>query len=106
MKVRASLLTQMVKNLPGNAGDSGLIPGSGRSPGEGNTTPVFLSGEFHGQMSLAGYGLQSHKEPDMTERLTRYFYKTNPTQTFFFKCHGHKLNFSHQRLEEKYSRAK
>ena len=25
-----------VKNLPANAGDVGLIPGSGRSPGEGN----------------------------------------------------------------------
>ena len=24
----------MVKNLPANAGDLGLIPGSGRSPGE------------------------------------------------------------------------
>ena len=28
-------VAQMVKN-PGNAGDLGLIPGSGRSPGEGN----------------------------------------------------------------------
>ena len=27
----------MVKNLPANAGDAGLIPGSGRSPGEGNS---------------------------------------------------------------------
>ena len=38
--------------------DSGLIPGSGRSPGEGHgkPTPVFLPGESHGQRSLAGYG--------------------------------------------------
>ena len=28
----------MVKNLPANAGDVGLIPGSGGSPGEGNGT--------------------------------------------------------------------
>ena len=28
----------VVKNPPGNAGDAGLIPGSGRSPGEGNGT--------------------------------------------------------------------
>ena len=28
----------MVKNLSANAGDVGLIPGSGRSPGEGMTT--------------------------------------------------------------------
>ena len=27
----------MVKNLPGNAGDMGSIPGSGRSPGEGDS---------------------------------------------------------------------
>ena len=26
----------MVKNPPANAGDAGSIPGSGRSPGEGN----------------------------------------------------------------------
>ena len=28
----------MVKNLPANAGNSGSIPGSGRSPGEEMTT--------------------------------------------------------------------
>ena len=27
------------KNLPANAGDVGLIPGSGRLPGEGNGNP-------------------------------------------------------------------
>ena len=27
----------MVKNLPANVGDMGLIPGLGRSPGEGNS---------------------------------------------------------------------
>ena len=26
----------VVENLPANAGDTGLTPGSGRSPGEGN----------------------------------------------------------------------
>ena len=37
--------------------DMVLIPGLGRSPGEGhgNPTPVFLPREFHGQRSLAGY---------------------------------------------------
>ena len=29
-----------VKNPPTNAGDSGSIPGSGRSPGEGNGNPL------------------------------------------------------------------
>ena len=29
-----------IKNPPANAGDSGLIPGMGRSPGEGNGKPL------------------------------------------------------------------
>ena len=33
----------LVKNLPGNAGDVGLIPGSGRSPGGGNGNPFQYS---------------------------------------------------------------
>ena len=39
----SSLVTQMVKNLPANAGDLGLIPGSGRSPGRGNGYPLQCS---------------------------------------------------------------
>ena len=49
----------MVKNLPANAGDIGLIPGLGRSPGEGNGNlwkpTVFLPERFHGQRGLSGY---------------------------------------------------
>ena len=33
----------MVKNLPANVGDLGLIPGLGRSPGEGNGNPLQYS---------------------------------------------------------------
>ena len=33
----------VVKNLPANAGDAGLIPTSGRSPGEGNGYPLQYS---------------------------------------------------------------
>ena len=36
-----------------NVGDIGSIPGSGRSPGEGNGEPLQYS--CHGQRSLAGY---------------------------------------------------
>ena len=35
--------SSVVKNLPANAGDLGLIPGSGRSPGEGNGNPLQYS---------------------------------------------------------------
>ena len=33
----------MVKNPPANAGDTGSIPGLGRSPGEGNGNPLQYS---------------------------------------------------------------
>ena len=39
----ASLVAQMVKNPPANAGDTGLIPGSGRSPGGGNDNSLQYS---------------------------------------------------------------
>ena len=35
-KKRASMVAQIVKNPTGSGGDSGSIPGSGRSPGEGH----------------------------------------------------------------------
>ena len=49
----------MVKNLPanwGDVGDMGLIPGSGRSHGEGNGSPFQYSWpvKSHGHRSLAG----------------------------------------------------
>ena len=39
----ASLVAQMVKHPPASAGDPGSIPGSGRSPGEGNGNPLQYS---------------------------------------------------------------
>ena len=55
------------------AGDAGLIPGLGRSPGEGNwqLTPVFLPGKkSHGQRSLAGYSPRGHERagPDLVTK--------------------------------------
>ena len=43
---RTSQVALVVKNLPANAGDArdvGLIPGLGRSPGEGNGNPLQYS---------------------------------------------------------------
>ena len=66
----------MVKNLPANVGDVGLIPGSGRSPGEGNNNLLqsgeflsgeFLSGAFHGQRSLVDCCPWGRTESDTTE---------------------------------------
>ena len=39
----ASLVAQTVKSLPANAGDPGLVPRSGRFPGEGNSYPLQYS---------------------------------------------------------------
>ena len=64
---RTSLVAQMVKNLPANAGDPGSIPGSGRSPGEGNAGNPLQ----YGQWSLADYTPWGWKESDTTEQLSR-----------------------------------
>ena len=41
--VWASQVALVVKNPPANTGDVGLIPGSGRSPGEGHGHPLQYS---------------------------------------------------------------
>ena len=65
----------VVKDPPANAGDkrdAGLIPGSGRSPGEGNgNPPQYCCGKSHGQKSLAGYSLRVRKEPDTAIAVTK-----------------------------------
>jgi len=56
-----------------NAGDLGLIPGSGRSPGEGLGYPLQYSClENSGKSGLAGYRPWSRKESDMTEQLALF----------------------------------
>ena len=47
----------------------GSIPGSGRSPGEGNGNPLQYPclENAHGQRSLAGYSSYGRRESDMTE---------------------------------------
>ena len=59
----------VVKNPPTNAGDVGLVLGSGRSPAEGNISSLQYSclENLHGQRSLADYSPWGHRELDMTE---------------------------------------
>ena len=55
-----------------NAGDLGLIPGLGRSPGEGNGYPLQYSG-LENSMDRGGWQATvpwGHKESDTTERLS------------------------------------
>ena len=56
----------VAKNLPDNAGDAGLIPGPGRSPGEGNGHPLQYSCLGNPPGRLQSMGLQ---EWDTTEWL-------------------------------------
>ena len=64
----ASLVAQMVKNLPAVQETRDRSPrwedplGNSMAP-----TPVFLPGESHGQRSLVGHSLWGHKESDTTE---------------------------------------
>ena len=66
----ASLVAQMVKNLPANAGDLGSIPGLGGSSGEGHCSPLQYSclENFMDRRSLEGYSPQSCKDSDTTEK--------------------------------------
>ena len=54
-----------------NAGDPALIPGSGRSPREGNGNPLQYSCLENpmDRSSLVGYSPWGRKESDMTEQL-------------------------------------
>ena len=66
-----------VKASPSNAGDLGSIPGSGRSPGEGNGNPLQYSCLENPMDGGAWYGSpRGCKESDMTERLHSLSYNT------------------------------
>ena len=62
----------VVKNLPANAGDVSLIPGSGRSLGEGdgNTLQYFCLGN---PMDRAAWRAIVHGESDTTLQLNNIF---------------------------------
>ena len=58
----------VVQTPPASAGDTGLIPGLGRSPGGGNDNPFHgLPRKSHEHRRPVGYGPQGSKEPDTAE---------------------------------------
>ena len=59
-----------VKASACNAGDLGSIPGSGRSPGEGNGNPL----QHSCLENPMGYSPRGRKESDTTERLNFHFH--------------------------------
>ena len=64
----------MVKNPPANAEDSDSVPGSGRSPGEGNGNPLQYSclenpwSEGPGRL----HAVRGVKESDVTKHIRRF----------------------------------
>ena len=67
-------MAQTVKNLPA-VQKTGVLSLGEEDPcsRKWQTTPVFLSGESHGQRSLLGYSPWSRKESNVTEQLTLSF---------------------------------
>ena len=64
----ASLVAQMVKNLPAMQETWVRSLGQEDTPEKGMVThSSILAGEFHGQRKLAGYSPRGRKELDMTE---------------------------------------
>ena len=62
---KASLVAQTVKRLPTMRVDLGLIPGLGRSPGEGNGNPLqypCLENPMDRGATLVGYSPWGHKK--------------------------------------------
>ena len=56
-----------MKNPPANAGDLGFIPGLGRSPGEGNGSPLQYSSRIPRSGEPGGlHSMGVTKESDMT----------------------------------------
>ena len=57
----------VVKNPLAKARDVGLIPGSGKSPGGGNGTPLHYSCLENSMDSLVGYSPWGNEQSGMTE---------------------------------------
>ena len=78
--IGAYQVSQIVKNLPPNLGETGdksYVPGSGRSPEEENGNPllsVFLPREVHGLRSLAGYSPKSCNDPCIVEFNVSFYF--------------------------------
>ena len=97
----ASQLALMVKNLPaneGDAGDVGLIPGSRRTPGEGNGYPLQYSClENHMDRGAWQATVPEVAELDITEQIGRIIpvriivREGSPRQRSVEKQKGHHL---------------
>ena len=83
----ASLVAQMVKNLPVMQEFGSLDPWIRKITWRRQwlPTPILLAGEFHGQRSLVGYSTWGCKESDMTELFNHMKSLTPLSHKFRFK---------------------
>ena len=81
-KIGASLVAQLVKESARNAGDPGLIPGLGRSPGERNSYPLQYSG-LKNSKDRGAWQATVHGVEKSQTRLRNF-----PFHTIFPSCHA------------------
>ena len=72
----------MVKKLPSNAGDTSSIPGSGRSPGEGNGNP-FQYSCFENPMDGGARHCSVHGAAERWTQLSTYVHTGHKCASWF-----------------------
>ena len=85
---KASLVSQMVKNLPAM---QSLVPGSGRSPGRDHGNPLqnsCLENSMDRGARQAIYSSWGHKESDTAEQLTLSYFSILLREKVFRLCGG------------------
>ena len=71
----------------------GSIPGSGRSPGDGNGDSLqYLPVESHGQTRVVGYNPKGHTESDILRQISMYAHTYMCTYTYIL-CYYYVSNY-------------
>ena len=103
-----SQVVHLVKNLPANAGDTrvvGLIPGSERSHGVGNSNPLWYSC-LEKSMHRRPWWATVHggcKELDTTEcTLTQNIQNSSQNEYLRFQCHRIQVSIVFLHISNKY----
>ena len=73
------------KNLPANAGDTDFIPGSRRSPGDGNGNPLLYSCPENSMDRGAWWAIVHEVAKNLTQLSTHTHTHTHTRATYSFK---------------------